>query len=106
MMVCPEIDQMTGKFGAIVGKKIFRCTVLADETIQNLDYMFATKTLADFDCQALPAEHIDDSQSAELLPIAELIMHEVQAPGFVRPLRAAPCFAVHDHLTPPWTLAA
>ena len=65
---------------------------------EHFDNMLTAQALLDFDGQRLAAEHIDNRQRAELLPAAELVVHEVQAPGFVRTLNPAARLPVHDHL--------
>lgn len=58
IVVSPEIDQATGKFGAIVGKQIFGGSALPNQTVECLDHMFVTQTLSDFDRQRFAAEHM------------------------------------------------
>jgi hypothetical protein len=60
MMIGPQIDEMTGKFRAIVGKKIFWRAALSNEAVQSFhDDMFAAEVLPDLDCQSLAAEDVD-----------------------------------------------
>lgn len=92
--------QMTGKLGAVIGKQILGRPALGDQAIENLDDMLAAQTLADFDGETFAAEHVNDRESSELLPVAELVRDEVQAPGLVHTLRPAPCLAMDQHLAP------
>ena len=98
VMIGPKIDEVTGKFRAVVGKKIFWSAALPNETVQNLHDMFAAKTLTKFDGKTITTEHVDHGQRSELVTIAELIVNEIEAPDFVRPHWRVSRFAMHDHL--------
>jgi hypothetical protein len=62
--------------------------------------MLAAQPLPDLDCQGLPAEDVHHRQRPELLAIAELVVDEVEAPGFIGPFGLATRNAMHDHLAP------
>src|SRR5271170_994047 len=96
---------MAGELGAIVGKEVFWSPALANEAVQDLDDMLATQPLPDLDRQTLPAEHVDDGESAELLTAAQLVVDEVQAPCLVGTLRIASGLTINDHLATAWSLA-
>src|SRR4030095_9809706 len=100
VMVGPKVDQMTGELGAVVGKQILGRPALRDQAIENLDDMLAAQMLANFDCETFAAEHVNDREGSELLPVAELVRDEVQAPGLVHTLRPAPGLAMDQHLAP------
>ena len=97
---------MPGELRAIVGKQVFRRPTVLNQPVQDLDDMLATQPLPDLDRQALPAVDIDNCQGPELLPVAMLVVDEVQTPGLVQSLRLAARLALHRHLAPPRPLAA
>src|SRR3546814_20976918 len=101
-MIRPQIDEPTGKFGAIVGKQIARGPALTHQTVESIDDMFIAKTLPHLDRQRFTAEHVDHGQHPELLSVAELIMDKVESPCLFRPFRLKPRPALHAPLwTPP-----
>lgn len=62
--------------------------------------MLSSQALPDLDREGFPAEHIDHGQHPELLPVAQLIMDEVQAPRLVQTLGFATRFPMNDYLAP------
>lgn len=100
MVISPQVDQPTGKFRAIISKKISRSPAMSHQAVEDIDDMLAAKTLSNLDRQRFAAEHIDHRQHPELLSIAELIMHKVEAPRLVRPTWFAARLPVYDHLAP------
>lgn len=99
-VISPEVDKPTGKFRAIVSKKISWRPALTHQAVEDFDDMLTAKALPNLDRQPFAAEHIDHRQHSELLPIAELVVDEVQAPCFIRALRLAPCLTMHEHPAP------
>jgi hypothetical protein len=67
---------------------MFGSAALSNETVQNLHDVFASKALPDLDCQRLTAEYVDNGQGPKLFAVAELVVNEVEAPGFVQLLRS------------------
>jgi len=100
MMVSPQINEAIGNFRAVVGKQVLWRPAMASQAVERFHHMFAAQALANLDCQRLAAEHIDHCQHPALLPVAELVVHEVQAPGFVRPLWHRSRLPVYDHFAP------
>jgi hypothetical protein len=98
VMIRPQINEMTSKFRAIVGKEIFWRAALSNEAVQNFHDMFAAQALPNLDRQCLAAEDVDHRQRAELLAIAELVVDEVEAPGFVRSPGLTTRLPMNDHL--------
>ena len=82
-MICPQIHEMAGELGAIVGEQVFGRAALANKPIQRLDDVLAAQALTYVYRQALPAEHVHDGKGAKLLTIAKLVVNEVQTPGLV-----------------------
>lgn len=80
----------TDELGAVVGEEILGQPALSHQAIENLDYMHAARTLTDFDDETFATEDTDDNQRTKLLPVAELVRDEVQAPGPVAPEIPAP----------------
>src|SRR5450631_3033463 len=71
-MICPQIHEMAGQLGAIVGEQVFGRAALANKPIQRLDVL-AAQALTNVYRQALPAEHVHDGKGAQLLTIAKLV---------------------------------
>ena len=99
-MVSPQIDQVPGKLGAVVGKQHFRPAALANKPVQHLDDVLASEPQPDLDRQTFAREHVDYRQRPELLAAGELIVDEVEALGLVRGRRLMTCLPLHDHLAP------
>jgi hypothetical protein len=101
VVVGPKVDQVAGELGAIVDEQAGRGSPLPDEAVQDRHDVLAPELLANLDGQTLPAEHVDHGQGAKRLPVAELVVDEVEAPRFVQSVWLATRFAVHDHLAAP-----
>ena len=80
VVVGPEIDEPAGELRAVVREQVPRCPSLPHETVQHLNHVLAPQPLTDLDGQALATEHVDDRQRTELLPVAQPVLDEVQAP--------------------------
>lgn len=91
---------MPGKFGTTVCQQIFWGAALFDELIENAAHVLTLEALSDLNGQALARKYVNDRQGTELLPVAELIVDEVQAPRLLGSLWLATCLTLHDHLTP------
>ena len=100
MVVGPQVDQMPGELGAIVGKQVLGSPALTHQTVQHFDDMLAPQPLPDLNRQPLAREHVHHRQSPERLTRAERIVDEVEAPGLVWSLRLATGLALNNHLTP------
>lgn len=95
-VVGPQVDQAAGKFRTVVGEQILGRPALSRQTVKRLDHILAAQTLATLDSKRFAAEHVDHRQRPELLPVAQLVVDEVQAPGFIEALGLASRLSVND----------
>lgn len=98
MVISPQINQVPSELGAIVGKQIFWRASQTNETIENIENMFATKSRSDLNGQTFTTEYVDYGQRSELLSVAQLIVDEVEAPGLIRTRGPTASFSMHHHL--------
>jgi hypothetical protein len=64
MVISPQINQVPSELGAVVGKQIFWRASQTNETVENVDNMFATKSQPDFNGQTFATEYVDDGQGS------------------------------------------
>lgn len=90
MMIRPEIDHVTGKFAAVVGKQPVRSIASPDQPIENINDMLSTQSLAALDSQCFTRIDIDNIMPGLLL-VRQLVVDEVECPGLIGAWLAEPC---------------
>jgi hypothetical protein len=59
-MIGPEIDDLTGKFRAIVAKHRVGSSMQINQPVQHPDHIFSAKARADLNGKRFPCEYIHD----------------------------------------------
>ena len=102
MGIGPEVDDLTGELGAIVGEQGRWRAAQIDQPIEHAGNVPAAKPRADLDRQRFPREHVDHRQQPDFRAARELIVDEVQAPRLVWPGCLTPRLPVRRHLPSSW----
>lgn len=87
VVIGPEIDKMAGELSTIISKQILRGASLSNQAVENFHHVLAAKPLSHLDCQCFTTKYVDYGQCPELLTMAELVVDEVKAPGFIQVFR-------------------